>query len=406
MNTISTFQGMAAACMLALAAGASPASDEPAVSRPIWTNAVVRVTSLAEAADQRLRRASAWGSAYIHRQAASAPRMRGMRILSVADGVGAQVESDLTWVTLDGLLPQRVVVLIHGLDEPGRVWDDLAPALHRAGLTVVRFDYPNDGPIADSADLLATALRELRTRGITHVNLIGHSMGGLVARDALTRAEHYAGVASGHDDLPDVPRLITLGTPHDGSPWARLQCISETAEQVDRYINDPGNPRHLLGFLADGRGEAARDLRPGSAFLTDLNARPVPTGVAITCIVAVIGPPAQSDAPGDEPNDEGSRSAADSSQGCWRTAHLAAAAQRLGERLGDGVVSTASAALPSAEVVHVRASHRGMVRDSKLEGAVRWTLGAAQDAPVAIPIILERLEKPGAANAPAERQPR
>ena len=47
------------------------------------------------------------------------------------------------------------VVLIHGLDEPGDIWDDLVPALHTAGFDVWEFRYPNDQGVDRSAEYLA-----------------------------------------------------------------------------------------------------------------------------------------------------------------------------------------------------------------------------------------------------------
>ena len=49
----------------------------------------------------------------------------------------------------------RSLVLIHGLDEPGDIWDDLAPALTAAGHAVWEYRYPNDQGIERSADWLA-----------------------------------------------------------------------------------------------------------------------------------------------------------------------------------------------------------------------------------------------------------
>jgi pimeloyl-ACP methyl ester carboxylesterase len=336
-----------------------------------------RATTIASTADQQLRSAAGAAGEYFHRHAAAAQRMRGTHIFAVDEGAGP------SWLPVDEVeLPERVVLLIHGLDEPGRVWDDLAPALAAAGHRAARFDYPNDQPIADSADLLADTLRDLHGRGIRHIDLICHSKGGLVARDLLTRDAHYAGSGRDHADLPDVHRLIMLGTPNEGSHWARLQCISEAAEQVDRWVSDPNlDPRQLLGFLADGRGEAARDLFPGSAFLQDLNARPMPADVAVTAIIAVIGP--ASEACDGDASDAGATPTVD---------RIAEFGRRASQRLGDGVVSVNSAAPAELEdVVYVRASHRGMVRASRIEGAVRWAARAPIDAPPAIPIILDRL---------------
>ncbi len=52
------------------------------------------------------------------------------------------------------------------------------------------------------------------------VVLIGHSMGGLVARSYMEEQAHAAGAFSGKKGGERVKTLITLGTPHHGSPAA------------------------------------------------------------------------------------------------------------------------------------------------------------------------------------------
>jgi pimeloyl-ACP methyl ester carboxylesterase len=279
------------------------------------------------------------------------------------------------WVSLapDLELPDHLVLLVHGLDEPGTIWNDLAPALASRGYTVARLDYPNDQAIANSADYLADTLRGLHSRGTQRVDLICHSMGGLVARDALTRADHYAGQARGHADLPDIDHLVMIATPHTGSPLAPLHAIADGREQVVRWADSPDHDwRLLLAFVNDGRGQAADDLTPGSRFLTDLNARPALQGVAITSIAAELV-----------------IEKADTAQAAALPIHVVA------DRLGDGVVPFHSAAAYTAgEVVQVRATHRGVLRLTETERRLRAGVGAAPRTAAAIPIILDRLSQP------------
>ena len=105
------------------------------------------------------------------------------------------------------------MVLVHGLDEPGGIWDQLAPALYQDGHTVLRFDYRNDQAIVRSGDALGDSLRALRRDGISDLDLVCHSMGGLVARELLSRDEY-------REIGLRVRTMVTLGTPHHGSPWA------------------------------------------------------------------------------------------------------------------------------------------------------------------------------------------
>ena len=76
----------------------------------------------------------------------------------------------------------RDVVLVHGLDDPGKVWMNLAPRLEKAGYRVWIMTYPNDQPIVDSADLFLRELEDLAKKGIGEIDVVAHSMGGLVVR--------------------------------------------------------------------------------------------------------------------------------------------------------------------------------------------------------------------------------
>lgn len=291
--------------------------------------------------------------------------------------------------------PDRIVLLIHGLDEPGSIWDDLAPAL-RAGdrpdaYAVARFDYPNDQSAAMSAPLLSAALRELARTGTTRVDLVCHSMGGLIARDVLTRAPDYAGDARAHAELPAVERLIMVGTPHTGSPWAKLRAIGEIREQIARFWNDPKHDaRGLLGYLNDGLGEAGDDLLPGSPYIKGLNSRPLPTGVATTIIAGRLAPV----------QDDDLKWLSESYIVRWLLGAEDAAAmgqgiKDLSTQLGDGVVPATSAVLPGVEdTVFVEANHRSMLKSIRFIHTARELAGAETHAPPAIPIILERLSRP------------
>ena len=282
-----------------------------------------------------------------------------------------------------------LVLLVHGLDEPGDIWNDLVPALTTVGFRVARFDYPNDGPIAPSADALAAALRDLRTMGVARLDIVAYSMGGLVSRDTLTRPEHYAGRASGHDTLPDIERLVMIATPHTGSSWAHLEALSELRDQFQRWMDaEDSDLGHLVGFLSDGRGQAADDLLPGSEFLAALNARPAPAGVRLTSIVGRAVPLNAAEAREllDHPivravltDDEISA--------------VAKEAERLSDSFGDGPVSAESAALPGSTVVHVEGAHSAMIRSITITNLARTALTRDLPEPPAVPAVLEALKR-------------
>ena len=184
-------------------------------------------------------------------------------------------------------VPERIVMLIHGLDDPGRIFGDLIPVLRERGHAVTRFEYPNDGPICESADLLVRSLRELREAGVERVDIVAHSMGGLVSRDALTRRDGYGGDGSGGEDLPSIDRLIMVGTPNQGSVCAKFRVLGEFQEHITRAWHGDRTPDRSD---ADGSGEAGRDLLPDSEYLCDLNERPLATHTRHTIIAARMSP--------------------------------------------------------------------------------------------------------------------
>ena len=248
-----------------------------------------------------------------------------------------------------GSQPPRVL-LLHGLDEPGIIWDDLAPALAADGVEVWELRYPNDQGIPRSAAYLAGLWPELPAQ--PGVILIGHSMGGLVAREFVSAWRHPVGRQPRVGGAP-VAGVIMIGTPNHGSPWARLRIWLELRE----HLADARQRRFsLFAGLRDGLGQAKVDLRPDSAFLRALNARPWPPAVPRAIIGArLLRPPdefvAGLDAAAAEVRSEELRR------------RLHAWWNELGTHIGDGAVPVASLELAAApEPVLVDGSHRSMLR--------------------------------------------
>lgn len=249
--------------------------------------------------------------------------------------------------TAAGTAPR--VVLVHGLDEPGGIWDDLVPALEDAGFGVWEFRYPNDQSIDRSADLLAEHWPQLQP-GLPVV-LIGHSMGGLVVRDFVSRLRHPEGMPAAVGG-PAVSGAILAGTPNQGSDWARLRVWLEIR---DRLAPGTDSRFSLFAGLRDGTGAAKIDLRPGSAFLRELDERPWPARVPVRIIGGILlQPPPSMTAALESIGDELVSSELASALGAWWS--------DLGDGLGDGVVPVASLSFRDAPPpVLVPASHRGML---------------------------------------------
>jgi triacylglycerol lipase len=125
-------------------------------------------------------------------------------------------------------------VLVHGIFRNQRDVRRLRTALEKAGRrTLAPSLTPNDGsaPLNTLAAQLGEFIAEHLAPG-ERCDLVGHSMGGVVARAYVQR----------HGGHLRTRRLVTLSAPHQGS---------------------------LLAWCWPGRG--ARDLRPGSPFLRDLD---------------------------------------------------------------------------------------------------------------------------------------
>ncbi|NOG55028.1 MAG: alpha/beta fold hydrolase [Planctomycetes bacterium] len=292
-----------------------------------------------------------------------------------ADGSEMPFDAFVTSDAAEGL-PTHAVVLIHGLDEPGKLWRSVIPPLLEEDYFVLELDYPNDQAILDSADDVAQNFAQLKAAGIERISLVTHSMGGLVSREILTNPQYYAGHGSGHEIYPDVQRLVMVGTPNHGSTLAKLRIATEIREQFERALSGEGL---LLGALYDGSGEAADDLKPGSPYLTELNSRPMPDGVHLT-IIAGMASPITADAVSEleqrlkgitpdamnEPLDETGQ-----------------AFTELVGGVGDGCVTLDSARLDAVDdFTMVDGNHLSMIRN--------WTSGSSR-IPPAVPIIMDRL---------------
>jgi hypothetical protein len=378
-------QRTVAACRASLSMAERTGQDAGRLATIAWRGARGVGESALEAAGALRDRLHARACA----AAAAAAPHRGLSLLRPPLEAARAGEGLDAWAPLDPgqIVPERLVLLVHGLDEPGSVWKQMGPALQRQGHTVARLDYLNDQGLADSGAVLAGALGELGARGARRVDLVCHSMGGLLALDALTRPGLYGGDAGGGDRFPQVERVVMLGTPAGGSWWAHLAPLADAAEHLQRWWGSPAlDPRLLLGFLCDGDGNAGRDLLPGSAYLGELFSRPAPSKVRITAVVGVLAPIGPEDV----------RPLAE----CRLTQRLAGAqgARALADGfvraaawLGDGVVSTDSACVPGADVVRRACDHRSMVRTIGPERAVRRWLGAPQEMPPGIAATLEAL---------------
>lgn len=171
-------------------------------------------------------------------------------------------ELALTPESLVNLRP-RVTVFIHGLacDESswsaqgGRPNSDYASSLERdLGMGAVCLRYNSGLAVDHNAQALSDLLERLVQNAparLRELTLIGHSMGGLVARRACVLAD-----ASNASWPRRIGSIICLGTPHQGSGWEKLGHFTAAALHVSK-VTQP------LARLANARSQGIQDLRRG-----------------------------------------------------------------------------------------------------------------------------------------------
>ena len=199
---------------------------------------------------------------------------------------------------LAAAIPQaggKLLVLLHGLCMNDLQWKrkrhDHGAALARdLAYTPVYLHYNTGLHISTNgrafAEQLETLVR-LWPVPVTELVLIGHSMGGLVARSAC----HYGALAR-HEWPRRIDKLVFLGTPHHGAPLERGGNWVDVLLGVSRY----SAPMARLGKI---RSAGITDLRFGSLVDEDWNkhdrfarsndrrvAVPLPQGVACHAIAA------------------------------------------------------------------------------------------------------------------------
>ncbi len=146
------------------------------------------------------------------------------------------------------------VVLIHGLYHNASAWLLFRLRLQRAGLKRIHVVSYSSRRYAfrEIEEQLARRLAEIGTTERDEpVLLVGHSLGGLLAKAYAAKKDSFPG--------PKVKGLITLGTPFKGSK-----------------------------MVVFGPGELARSLSCGSDLIKELEAAEVPPGTACAALYSPV----------------------------------------------------------------------------------------------------------------------
>ncbi len=274
-------------------------------------------------------------------------------------------------------LERKSVVLVHGLDDPGAVWQNLAPALVKEDFNVWLMQYPNDQPIAESARFLFEELKELKKLGIPRISIVAHSMGGLVSREMLTSPELEYISSAKNGLVVEVSALIMVGTPNHGSHLARFRVFTEVRDHLIRLAKGETN---WLGVILDGAGEAKIDLLPGSRFLTELNLRPHPEGVNMLIIAGITSPWNESEINRWVGN---LRQKVSDDHKKW-VDEFGKSMVSMTHGLGDGLVTVESTRLEGVPHRTVDGTHLTMIRN---------ITSGSRRIPAAVPIIVNRLKR-------------
>ncbi|MCB9759281.1 MAG: alpha/beta fold hydrolase [Alphaproteobacteria bacterium] len=192
----------------------------------------------------------------------SSPPTRAYRYLRNQLGSLRGVYFQGNSIVRHGDLGQRkeTVLLLHGFMQTRAVWEVMEDRLRYDGYGVFSFDLGgllyrfNTRPIHQLSEIIAEKVEGICTRyDLQHFHIIGHSKGGLIARHYVQRLGGDARVRS----------LITLGTPHHGTPTALL----------------------AVGLFGGGLlSRAPLQMIPKSPFMRWLNRDPFPAQVPLTSI--------------------------------------------------------------------------------------------------------------------------
>jgi pimeloyl-ACP methyl ester carboxylesterase len=188
------------------------------------------------------------------------------------DGEAVAIEESSLSTAFPDATP-RLVVFLHGLMGTEFYWElggahpgdtygaRLASDL---GYTPVYLRYNTGLHVSENGRSVAALLEELVGAWpveVQEVALVGHSMGGLIARSAC-----HQGSESGQRWTERVRHMVSLGTPHLGAPLERGAHVA--AEALHKLPET-----RMLGAFLRRRSAGIRDLRHGSLVDEDWRGR-------------------------------------------------------------------------------------------------------------------------------------
>ncbi len=167
---------------------------------------------------------------------------------------------------------ERLCVFLHGLMESEFAWGIGADGqgtygralVRRCGFTPLYVRYNSGRHISENGRALSALLDAVVAAApatISEIALVGHSMGGLVARSAC-----HGGQLDGAPWVALVRHTVSIGTPHHGAPIPRALDVADAALHAVPETR-------ALGGLLRRRSDGIRDLRHGSLVDEDWRGR-------------------------------------------------------------------------------------------------------------------------------------
>jgi pimeloyl-ACP methyl ester carboxylesterase len=194
---------------------------------------------------------------------------------------------------------KKLVILVHGSCRNDRQWlskgHDHGAALARdLGFTSIQLYYNSGLHISTNGRAFAERLEELISGwplDVEELVIIGHSMGGLVARSAC-----HAGELAGHRWREKLGKLVCLGSPHHGAALERGGNLVDVLLGVSSYsaplarlgkIRSAGVTDLRYGCILDEHWQGRDRFAPGG---DPRCALALPAGVASYAIAATTAP--------------------------------------------------------------------------------------------------------------------
>ncbi len=238
-------------------------------------------------------------------------------------------DSDTRLYMIEPYQPGKIpLVFVHGLLSDPSTWSDMANELRAQPDIIARYqlwtyEYPTGQAFLRSAAALRQQLYAARNEldparqdpALDQMVLIGHSMGGLVSKLQVTNSgstlwdsvaneplETIRTTTATRNDLarlfffhplPQVKRVVFVGTPHRGSPWARRMAgrlgsafVSQPPERVTQHrqlVDD--NPGVFSTEVRRRIPDSLDLLEPDSALLKAIESLPISSCVQAHSII-------------------------------------------------------------------------------------------------------------------------